>query len=66
MESLTFREHQVLSKVIDGRSNKEIASALGVKERTIKNYRWNIMSKMEAKNLEGLIAMCGEVYLVDE
>lgn len=48
---LTKREKQILSLVLDGKSNKEIAEELNVSKRTAEVHRFNLMKKMEVKNL---------------
>ncbi len=47
---LTAREREVLRLVAGGKSNKEIASALGVSERTIKFHVTSILTKLGAEN----------------
>jgi FixJ family two-component response regulator len=57
IESLTSRERQVLDQIMEGASNKVIASALAISPRTVEIYRANVMSKMRADNLSELIRM---------
>jgi two-component system response regulator FixJ len=57
VESLTARERQVLDLIMDGASNKVIASGLSISPRTVEIYRANVMSKMRADNLSELIRM---------
>ena len=47
-ESLTPREREVLTHVIAGELNKEIAADLGAAEGTIKAHRASIMEKLQA------------------
>ncbi|MGE3245962.1 MAG: response regulator [Beijerinckiaceae bacterium] len=49
-EELTARETTILSRIIDGRSNKEIATELALAEGTVKNYVSRILEKVQAKN----------------
>lgn len=49
-ESLTPREQEVLTHVIAGKLNKEIAADLEATERTIKAHRANIMEKLQAQS----------------
>jgi DNA-binding NarL/FixJ family response regulator len=44
--ALTSRERQVLSLLADGRSNREIARALGVSEKTIKTHVSSVLAKL--------------------
>lgn len=55
LESLTGRERQVLDLIVDGASNKIIASTLSISPRTVEIYRANVMSKMRAESLSDLI-----------
>src|ERR1700760_2421920 len=57
IESLTARERQVLDLIMDGASNKLIASSLTISPRTVEIYRANVMSKMRADSLSDLIRM---------
>lgn len=57
IESLTAREKQVLDLIMEGASNKLIASSLAISPRTVEIYRANVMSKMRADNLSDLIRM---------
>ena len=47
-QPLTARERQVLGLVAEGHSNKLIAAALGISERTVKNHLTCIMTKLRA------------------
>jgi FixJ family two-component response regulator len=47
---LTPREREVLTQVIAGRLNKEIAADLGAAESTIKAHRASIMEKLQARS----------------
>ena len=50
IDSLTRRELEVLQRLADGFSNKEIAKALGVSESTIRAHVHNVLKKLPAKN----------------
>jgi DNA-binding NarL/FixJ family response regulator len=43
---LTEREMQILAEVAEGQTNKEIANALSVCEKTVRNHVSNILSKL--------------------
>lgn len=59
LEDLTKREKQILELVLDGLSNKEIADAIDKSVRTVEAHRFNLMKKMDAKNLAELIQKVG-------
>ncbi|MRG55394.1 two component transcriptional regulator, LuxR family [Phyllobacterium sp. YR620] len=54
---LSIREEQIVSLLLRGRTNREIAIGLGIGEKTVKNYMTILMQKLHARNrLEVLIA----------
>ena len=55
MHRLTRREHQVVRLVTNGKSNKEVASALGISVRTAETYRARIMMKLELHSVAELV-----------
>jgi two-component system, LuxR family, response regulator FixJ len=57
LAELTPREHEVMAMVTDGRSNKEIALALGVSAKTVEAHRARVMEKMRADSLAELVRM---------
>ncbi|WP_370530004.1 response regulator transcription factor [Ramlibacter pinisoli] len=61
LASLTEREQQVLSGVVAGRLNKQIASEMGIAERTVKIHRGRVMAKMAAASLAELVRLCERV-----
>jgi len=50
LDDLTRREEDILRLVAVGQSNKEIATALSLQEKTIKHYMTTIMSKLHTRN----------------
>lgn len=53
--SLTKREKEILSLVIDGVSNSIIADKLEISVRTVENHRANILRKVGVKNTAELV-----------
>jgi FixJ family two-component response regulator len=54
-EQLTAREREVMTLVVTGMLNKQVAGELTTTERTIKFHRANIMQKMLADSLADLV-----------
>ena len=52
---LTPRERQVLKLVAEGKSSPEIAEELGLSVKTIEGHRGRLMSKLETKNVAGMV-----------
>lgn len=57
LDSLTAREREVISMVVAGKLNKQIADQLGTSENTIKVHRSKVMEKMQAQSLAELVVM---------
>ena len=55
--SLTPRERQVLSHVVAGRLNKQIAGDLGTVEKTIKVHRSRMMEKLGVRTVADLVRL---------
>jgi DNA-binding NarL/FixJ family response regulator len=47
---LTGRERDILSAIVQGDSNREIADKLGLSEKTVKNYVSDILSKLHVRD----------------
>jgi FixJ family two-component response regulator len=55
--TLTPREREVLTHVVAGRLNKQIAGDLGTVEKTIKVHRGRMMEKLGVRNVVALVRM---------
>jgi DNA-binding NarL/FixJ family response regulator len=50
IDTLTEREHQILDRVGEGWSNKEIAKSLNLTEKTVKYYMTIILQQLQVRN----------------
>ena len=57
LDTLSGREREVLERIVDGRSNKEIARELALSPRTVETYRANVFAKLEVDSLARLIRL---------
>jgi DNA-binding NarL/FixJ family response regulator len=54
LQSLSPRELQVLRLVAEGKTSKEVAVMLDLKEQTVRSYRKTMMKKLGVNNVAGL------------
>lgn len=59
-EGLTPREREVLTHVLRGRLNKQIAADLGIDERSVKRHRSSLMAKVEVRSVAELARLAAE------
>jgi FixJ family two-component response regulator len=64
--SLTPREQAILTLVVAGRRNKQIAFEIGTSEVTVKVHRTNLMRKMQASSLADLITMATKLGIPEK
>ena len=57
LATLTPREREVLTHVVAGRLNKQIAGDLGTVEKTIKVHRGRVMSKLGVRTVQDLVRL---------
>ena len=61
--TLSAREREVMSLVVSGMLNKQIAGELGASETTVKIHRGRVMQKMQAKSLPDLVRMADRLMI---
>jgi FixJ family two-component response regulator len=61
LNSLTPREREVMSLVVRGLLNKQIAFQLGTVEKTVKVHRARVMKKMKVQSLAELVRIAERV-----
>jgi FixJ family two-component response regulator len=64
LERLTDREREVLLQVVQGKLNKQIASELGIHERTVKLHRTAITTKLEVRSVAQLTLLAREAGIL--
>ena len=62
--TLTAREREVFSLVVQGLLNKQIADRLGNTERTVKEHRRSVMEKMQVDTLAELVLVASRLGLL--
>jgi len=58
-EALSGQEQRVLALVVEGKTNKEIAAALGLSDKTVKNYLSNAFQKLGISRRTQAAALLG-------
>ena len=62
--SLTQREREVMTLVVTGLLNKQVAARLGTSEATVKAHRAQLMQKMRVESLAQLVRVAGRLGLL--
>jgi FixJ family two-component response regulator len=60
-ESLTPREKEVMTRVVAGQLNKQIAFELGTAEITVKVHRARVMEKLQVESLAALVQLAEQL-----
>jgi FixJ family two-component response regulator len=61
IQTLTPREHEVMTFVITGMLNKQIAAEMDISEETVKIHRGRVMQKMGIVSVAELVRICEKV-----
>lgn len=62
-DALTPREREVMSGVVKGLLNKQVAFELDISEITVKAHRGQVMRKMSARSLPDLVNMAAKLRI---
>ena len=65
-DKLTPRDREVLVHVLSGQLNKQIASDLGINERSVKRHRTSVMSKLEVSSVAELSHLAHEAGIATQ
>ena len=64
VNTLTPREVEVFALVVTGMLNKQIASRLGIVEKTVKVHRARVMEKMRARSVAELVRLADRLGVI--
>ncbi|MDR6966702.1 DNA-binding NarL/FixJ family response regulator [Flavobacterium arsenatis] len=62
---LTQREKDILQHIVEEKTTKEIAEHLFISEKTVETHRGNLMLKLEARNIAGVVRKAIMLGLVE-
>jgi DNA-binding NarL/FixJ family response regulator len=64
-DGLTPREREIVQLLAEGKSNKEVASALGISVKTVETHRAAIMRKLDLKAFSELVRYAVRNHIVE-
>lgn len=64
LDRLSPREREVVTKIVEGKSTKEIAASLNTSVKTVEKQRRDAMRKLEADNIASLVRISMDLGLV--
>jgi DNA-binding NarL/FixJ family response regulator len=62
---LTLREREIVRLLAEGKSNKQVAQALGISIRTAETHRASIMRKLDVDSLANLVRYAIRNHMID-
>lgn len=62
---LTQREKDILQHIVEEKTTKEIAELLFISEKTVETHRGNLMLKLDARNIAGVVRKAIMLGLVE-
>lgn len=60
VEKLSARQHEVLTLLLAGKHSKQIASELGIGEKTVAKHRAGVLEKMQVDNVVELVRLMSD------
>jgi two-component system response regulator NreC len=64
-ERLSVREREIVQLIAEGKSNKEVAEALGISVRTAETHRASILRKLKVDSVAGLVRYAIRNKIID-
>jgi DNA-binding NarL/FixJ family response regulator len=64
-ERLSVREREIVQRIAEGKSNKEVAEALGISVRTAETHRASILRKLNLDSMAGLVRYAIRNKIID-
>jgi RNA polymerase sigma factor (sigma-70 family) len=64
LEQLTLRQREILQRVAEGQTTKEIAALLGISVKTVEAHRLQLMRRLKIDNVPGLVRFAIRTGLV--
>ena len=61
---ISSREGEIIQQISNGKTTDEIAKILNLSKHTVESHRTNIFSKLDVKNVAGLVALAFRLGLV--
>lgn len=66
IETLTPREREVLQLVAEGNTNRQVASHLSISVKTVEKHRFNLMEKLNIRDVTGLVRFAMQNGIINE
>jgi FixJ family two-component response regulator len=63
MDRLSPREREVVAKIVEGQSTKEIAADLNTSVKTVEKQRRDAMRKLDVDSIASLVRVCLQLGL---
>ncbi len=64
LEQLTLRQREILQRIAEGQTTKEIAAVLGISIKTVEAHRLQLMRRLKIDNVPGLVRFAIRTGLV--